>query len=204
MAGLEAAAAVYGLITGTIGIIETSIKIYEAVRDKSGITKELRMVCAKLPSIKEILENAAEQFKSKGLDAQVWVNASADVEHCMSICQELQDVLERAYPGDETGPAGRVFKNLDNIVSRRGKKAEELLKEICHHLDILRQRQIITNTRLLEELKEAVNELFPKSSITQHNLYGTNVGGDQSYTNSGSGQMITGQGTTVNFNSKGA
>ena len=57
--GIETAAGVYGLMTGTIAIIQTSIAIYDAVQDKSGVTKELRKVSSQMPSIKELLEEAA-------------------------------------------------------------------------------------------------------------------------------------------------
>ena len=58
-AGIETAAGVYGLITGTIAVVQTSIAIYDAVQDKSGVTKELRKVSSQMPSIKELLEEAA-------------------------------------------------------------------------------------------------------------------------------------------------
>jgi len=203
ISGIETAAGVYGLITGTIAIIDASIKIYDAVHDKSGVTKELRKVSAQMPSIKELLEDAAAQYDAKKLDEQTWLNAGADVKRCHEACQELQDVLESAYPKADLGPVGRVFKNLGNIVSRKGKTAEQLLKEIHGYLELLKHRRIITNTTLLEQIKEAVEELFPKSGVTQHNLYGTNVGGDQNFNNSGPGHQINGQGSTINFH-KGA
>lgn len=197
MVELGTAAAVYGLITGTIGIINTSIQIYKAVQDKSGITEGLRKVSEKLPSIKDLLEDAAEQYKSKNIDEQVWLSVGADIQHCNAACKELQEILERAYPRDSASPAGRVFKNLGNIVSGRGKKAEDLLKEICQYLDLLGQRQIITNTRLLEELKQTVNELFPTSGVIQHNVNGPNIARDQNFTG-GNGPMFNGPIGTYN------
>lgn len=193
MAGIETAAGVYGLITGTITIIDTSIQIYEAVRDKSGITKELRKVSAQLPSIKELLRDATAQYDAKKLDDQQWVNAASDVKQCNAACQELQDLLNSAYPEVDTGPVGRVFKNLGNIVSRKGKTAEELLKEIHSYLDRLKHQQIITNTTLLQEIKNAVDELFPQSGITQNNVNGPNIGRDQIFTG-GTGPMFNGPG----------
>jgi hypothetical protein len=46
MSGLETAAAVYGLVTGTIDIVKVSIEIYRAVKDQSGIPEKLRKVRA--------------------------------------------------------------------------------------------------------------------------------------------------------------
>lgn len=46
MSRFDAATGVYGLITGTIAVIDASIKIWDAVQDKFGVTKELRKVAA--------------------------------------------------------------------------------------------------------------------------------------------------------------
>jgi hypothetical protein len=197
MSGIESAAGVWGLIADTISVIETSIKIYDAVRDKSGITKELRKVSEQLPSIKELLEDAKAQYDPKKLDAQKWVEAGADVKNCIEACKELQDVLDRAYPKAGAGLVGRVFKNLGNLVSQKGRTAEQLLKDIHGYLDLLHQRQIITNTKLLQEVKRAVDELFQQSGMTQiqNNVNGHNVGRDLTYSG-GPGPMFNGPGVT--------
>lgn len=195
MAGVETAAGVYGLITGTIAIIDTSLQVYEAVRDKSGITKELKKVSVQLPAIKELLKDAAAQYDAKKLDDQQWVNAASDVKNCKAACQELQDLLTGAYPEASTGSVGRVFKNVGNVVSRKGKTAGELLKDIHGYMDRLRHRQIITNTGLLQDIKDVVDELFSQSGITQNNVNGPNIGRDQIFTG-GQGPMFNGPGAS--------
>jgi hypothetical protein len=200
MSGIETALGVYTLITGTITIVDVSIQIYNAVKDTSGITKELSTVSRKLPSIKELLEDAAAQYNAQKLGEQEWLNAGADIKSCNEACQELQEVLESAYPQPDASKLDRVFKNLGNIVSRKGKTAEQLLKDIYSYLELLKQRRIITNARLLEDIKEAVDELFPKSGVTQNNVHGDNIGRDKkTYTSSGSGHMFTGDNGTYNI-----
>ena len=203
MSGLEAAAAVSGLIGLTITVIQGSIQIYGAVKDKSGIPERLRKVSDTLPSLLELLEGAKAQFDKDHPPKQAWVEVEKDVKRCQESCQELHDILERAYPKADAGTVGRVFKNMGNLVSRKSKTAEELLKDIHGYLEILKQRQIITNAAPLDNIKKTVDELFPQFGITQNNELGTNIGGDQVNNNTGSGpQLIGPSGGNYTFHSK--
>ena len=178
MSGLEAAAAVSGLIGLTIATIDASVQIYDAVKDKSGIPEKLRKVSDTLPSLAELLKGAQAQFDKDQPTKQVWFEVEKDLERCHGACQELHAILESAYPKTDTGTVSRVFKNVGTLLSRKSKTAEQLLKEIHGYLEILQQRQIITNATLLDDIKETVDELFPRPGITQHNVSGMNIGGD--------------------------
>jgi hypothetical protein len=202
MSGLEAAAAVSGLIGLTIAVIDASVQIYDAVKDKSGIPEKLRKVSDTLPSLAELLKGAQAQFDKDQPTKQAWFEVKKDLERCHGACQELHDILESAYPKTDTGAVSRVFKNVGTLLSRKSKTAEQLLKEIHGYLEILKQRQIITNATLLDDIKETVDELFPRPGITQNNASGTNIGGDQVNNNTGSGQQFNGPGGTFTFNSK--
>lgn len=201
MSGLDTAAAVYGLIGGTIAIIETSVEIYDAVKDKSGIPLKLRKVSDKLPSLLEILRGAESQYKAGQPDGSTWISAAADVKRCDEACQELQDLLGSAFPKIGVGRVGRFFKGTGTVLSRKHRTAEQLLAEIYECLEMLVDRSILTNTGLLEDIKKTVDELLEASGLTQHNVHGTNIGRDQVYhnTQSGTGQMFTGPGGTFNF-----
>jgi hypothetical protein len=205
MSALEAAAAVSGLIGFTIAVIQGSIQIYGAVKDKSGIPERLRKVSDALPSLLEVLEGAKAQFDKDHPPKQAWVEVEKDVKRCQESCQELHDILERTYPKADAGTLGRVFKNMGNLVSRKSKTAEELLKDIHGYLEILKQRQIITNTEKLDDIKNTIDELFPASGIIQNTNSGINVGhnnGQISNQSGGSGNMFTGPNGNFTFNSK--
>lgn len=190
---------VFDLVVSTIEVVKISIEIYQAVQDKSGIPRRLRKVSDTLPSLLEILKNAEAQYNARQPDLQAWVNAESDVKHCEEACQDLQGLLKSIYPKAGASKVGRFFKGTGTILSGKGKTAEQLLADIHEHLKLLMDRQIITNTTLLQEIKETVDDIFSKSGITQNNTHGTNVAGDQSFNNTGSGHMINGQGSTVNF-----
>jgi hypothetical protein len=204
MIGLEVASAVGGLIGLTISVVQGSIQIYDAVKDKSGIPEKLRKVSDTLPSLAELLKGAKTQFDKRQPAEQAWIEVEKDFRRCHEACQELREILESAYPKSDTGTVGRVFKNMGNLVSRKNNTAEQLLKEIHGYLEVLKQRQIITNATLLDDIKKTVDELFPRPGLTQNNVSGTNVGGDQVFhnNNTGHGQQFNGPGGTFNFGSK--
>lgn len=191
---------VFDLVLSAIEVVKISIEIYQAVQDKSAVPKRLRTVSDTLPSLLEILESAEAQYNIQQPDQQAWITARSDVRHCEEACRDLQSLLETVYPKADASKVGRFFKATGTILSGKGKTAEQLLADIHGHLNVLMDRQIITNTTLLQEIKKTVDEFFPKSGITQNNTHGTNVAGDQNFTNTGCGHMINGQGSTVNFN----
>jgi hypothetical protein len=201
MSGIETALGVYGLITGTITIIDTSIQIYDAVKDKSGIPKKLRKVSETLPSLKELFRGAEAQFNQNQLAETAWISVGKDVQSCNEACRELQDLLSRAYPQEEANRARRFVKAASTILSGKGKTAEQLLKEIQGYLEVLLDRQILTNAALLEDIKATVDELLPRDGqIVQNNVNGDNIGGDKkSYAHSGSGHMFTGDNGTFHI-----
>jgi hypothetical protein len=164
MSGLEASAAVFGLIAGAIDITHKAVEIYRAVEDKSGIPKALRKVSEKLPSVEGILRNAEAQFKRLEFDAiDEWTlrDMKRDVQDCRESCKELHELLLSAYPQEGSGKAGRLWKGTKTVFSSKGKTAEGLLEEIRMYLDMLASRQIISNAVLLKDIKSLVEE-FPK------------------------------------------
>jgi hypothetical protein len=201
MSGIETALGVYGLITGTITIIDTSIQIYGAVKDKSGIPEKLRKVSETLPSLKELLRGAEAQFNQNQLAETAWTSVCKDVQRCNEACRELQDLLSKAYPEEQASRARRFVKATTTILGGKGKTAEQLLKEIQGYLEVLLDRQILTNAALLEDIKATVDELLPRDGqVVQNNVHGDNIGRDKkSYAHSGSGHMFTGDNGTFHI-----
>jgi hypothetical protein len=192
---------VFDLVLGTIEVIKTSVEIYKAVQDKSGIPEKLKKVSEKLPSILEILQSAEARYKAGQPEEQAWVTAESDVRHCKEGCQDLQDLLKSAYPRADTGKVGRFFKGTGTVLSGKGKTAEQLLVEIHGYLTRLMDRQILTNTALLEDIKKTVDDMLLQPGLSQHNVKGPNIGRDQhNHNNSGSSQQFYGAGGTYNFN----
>jgi hypothetical protein len=148
MSGFEVAAAVFGMVAGTIDLIHKSIEIYGAVKDKAGIPKALMKVSDKLPSLEELLRGAQAQYeegKLNTIDNQTWDIAKQEIEQCKELCQELHDLLLSSYPKADAGKAGRLWKGTKTVFSGNAKDVEVLVEEILEHSAILAKLAIINN-----------------------------------------------------------
>ncbi|KAK5685481.1 hypothetical protein LTS10_003560 [Elasticomyces elasticus] len=157
--GFEEAAVVYGVVVGTIELIKTAREIYDAVQDKSGIPDKLKKVAEQLPSVESLLQGAQEQYDKSQANKDVWTQAKPDVEQCQKHCKALKDLLDKALPKEGSNTAERTWKATKNVLGSTSKDAQKHLKAICDALSKLQQRQIITNTALLEDIKVIVGEL---------------------------------------------
>jgi len=207
MSGLETGAAIYGLIIGTIEILNAANEAWSAVKDKSGIPKTLRATSVKLAPLIELLKGAETQWqnaKHKSAE-QLWVEVGKYVERCNQACKELQEILLKAYPKEDAGNFRRFIKGIGTVLSSKNRTAEQLLKEIHECLVVLFDRQILTNAELLDDIKATVDELLPQSGSTQNNVSGDNIIGDKvvgSKFTGGSGPMFNAPINTYNAGGK--
>ncbi|KAK3617641.1 hypothetical protein LTR56_025153 [Elasticomyces elasticus] len=179
MSGVAEAATVYSLVTGTVEIIKTAIEIWEAVKDKGNLPRQLRVVAEKLPSVQQLLATSEQQYQLKRLPNTQWATAKQN----QSISTDT-NAVRRAWTGKVT------------VLSGRGKKAEDLLREVHQELDVLGQYHIVTSTELLAQIKAAV-EQSESSDGTTYQHYGegplsvhAGPGTQHVNTNSGSGNWF--------------
>jgi len=200
MSGAEA----IGLIGFAITAIDTSIQIYKAVSDRSGIPEKLRKVSDKLPALSELLQGAQSQIDKAQPTGQTWRDVMKAIQDCRDACEDLHGLLDSVYPKADAGTTARVFKSMSSMISNKSKTAEELLKDIHGYLEILKHRQIITNAETLDDIKRTVDELFPISGITQNNGSGTNIAHNNGQVNNliGSGKQFNGSNGTYYFDGK--
>lgn len=210
MAEVAAAAAVYGLITGSIALIRTAIDIYGAVQNEAGIPAKLKKVSDNLPPLQTLLEGAKAQHECGNLDIQVWTNVKEDFEHCEELCKELHDLLAKAYLAEDASKRSRFWTHTKTVLSGKGNTAEQLLKDIWVYLDVFAKKGIVTNTALLREIKDVVDELSLVSgsgSTFNHSGIGDQVAGDQftgnKYQQGDSGRMFNAPINTINEGTKG-
>jgi hypothetical protein len=155
MAGVGEASAILGLITGSIDLIKLSIEIYKASQGKA--PSRIRAVAKELPSIVKLLEDADANAKGAPNDS-IWKKVKPDLERCKEECAALHTLFENICPTDESNPAQRLWKSTSAIVQRKRSGAEERLAAIFKILAVLETHHVITNTRLLEEVKETLEE----------------------------------------------
>ncbi|KAK3647282.1 hypothetical protein LTR56_008113 [Elasticomyces elasticus] len=195
MSGVAEAATVYSLVTGTIEIIKTAIEIWEAVKDKDKLPRQLRVVAEKLPSIQQLLATSEQQYQLKRLPDTQWATARQNVERCRTGCEDIRGIFDKAFPSNANA-AQRIWTGTVTALSGRGKKAEELLQDVYKELEVLGQYHIVTNTELLAQIGAAVEELKGGEKPTYHHsgsgALSVHTGTGSQYTNSGEGHMFNG------------
>lgn len=204
MAEVAAVSAIFGLVTGSIDVIKICITIYKDVQDKTKLPKRLRLVAEQLPSIQQILLSA--QDNQNQLHHSRWIEAKSDLERCHESCEALTKLFEEAFPKQDAGKFGRLITAAATVLHSKGQKAEKILRQIKSALDNLTTQDVITNTKLLDEITLVLadmqkdnNEGLPsQESGTQNN----NMGGTGHFTtinNEASGNARQFNGPVGNF-----
>jgi hypothetical protein len=151
MAGVGEASAILGLITGSIDLIKLSIEIYKAAQGKA--PSGIRKVAKDLPSIVQLLEDADAKAQGAPNDS-IWKKVRPDLERCKEECAALKTLFENICPADATKPTQRVWKTVAAFAKGKTSEAKDHLAALHEILSVLGTHHVITNTRLLEEVKE--------------------------------------------------
>jgi hypothetical protein len=171
MSGVGEASAILGLITGSIDLIKLSIEIYKAAQGKA--PSRIRAVARELPSIVKLLEDADVKAQGAPSDS-IWNQVKPDLERCRAECAALHTLFENICPANQSNPTQRIWKSTFAIVRGKRSEAEEHLGAIFKTLSVLGTHHVITNTRLLEEVKETLEEWEENDSGIVHRGTGHN------------------------------
>jgi hypothetical protein len=171
MSGVGEASAMLGLITGSIDLIKLSIEIYKAAQGKA--PSRIRAVARELPSIVKLLEDADVKAQGAPSDS-IWNQVKPDLERCRAECAALHTLFENICPANQSNPTQRIWKSTFAIVRGKRSEAEEHLAAIFKTLSVLGTHHVITNTRLLEEVKETLEEWEENDSGIVHRGTGHN------------------------------
>lgn len=178
--------AVFGLITGSIALIEKSIKIYSAVQDKDGLEPKLRKVADKLPQVEELLQTAEAQYHDGAPEEAAWIRAQETLQRCKNNCQAIHDIFSAIFPQADASSTKRLWKGALTHFGGRGKKVDSLFTDMYEQLDTLVQNRILTNTGLLEGIKATVDEL---ADTGNGNFENSGSGAQQNLVQHGQGTM---------------
>jgi hypothetical protein len=155
MSGLGEASAIFSLITGSIDVIKLSIEIYKAAQGRA--PSRIRAVAKELPSIVQLLEDADSNAKAAS-DSSIWNKVKPDLERCKEECAALHTLFENACPTNGATPAQRVWKTSVAILIGKRSEAEKHLAAILKTLSVLETHHVITNTKMLEDVRETLEE----------------------------------------------
>lgn len=175
MSGVE----VVGLISAIIGIIDTSIKIYNAFKSASGLPSSLHDVASRLPLIQETLQIAK--------DGMVNVQSELSLKNmtsCLESCQQKAEKIKLIFSNLAVlNNSARIFR-LYNAwrATTKAEKVATLSKEISEHLQVL-----TANHAIQAATRSQMDEVIAKLDPGRANSRGVSV----SFSNWGSGRVIT-------------
>ena len=154
MSGGEAAA-VLGLISSIITIIDTTKKVYDAATNKTGLPKAFGECAIKLPLVKNVLKN----IEKGNVDEEGCKEAKDVTEGCKKKASTLEGLFQKVLPAEGDSRLQRYHKAV-KIVGK-GNEVESLMKGILEDLELLNSERIMkmpTKTQQ-EQIAKAISEI---------------------------------------------
>ena len=190
-----------GIISGTIAIVDATIKVCQAASDSLGLPTTFREIHSRLPLVQNTLQ--ATLGKLDASDPATLSSAPlATLRSCQEKTKELAQLVNMAVAQKTDSRAKRCLKAV-NAVVLKGQKAEGLMQEILADLSILSANNI-AKAPTVEQLGDMLGDRSAKGDGAGYNEKHTffeNTGsgtvivcsgkGDQML-NVGSGPQITG------------
>jgi hypothetical protein len=124
-----------GLISSTIAIINTSIQLYQALGDVSGLPPSFRDVANRLPAIQHTLEGALRRLAEGEEHACTNVGLYRMLESCHNKATALQNILQSVIPNANTSLIKRCAMAMRAI--SLANRVEDLMQSILHDLQVL-------------------------------------------------------------------
>lgn len=187
-------AEVIGAISGVVALIETSIKIYDRVKNDIKLSETFEVVRCRLPVILHTLETCKNNLKQRAdsIPQDVCDALEEILEACYTKAKHLREILEKIESGERHTWMKRYSKILRSL--GKGNKIEELMLGLVKDVQLIVNHHAVrfANQQQKAELDDIVQQMksFPSS-----------VPEDESPTsfNSGGGTLIN----NVNRNSGG-
>ncbi|KFY87014.1 hypothetical protein V500_07258 [Pseudogymnoascus sp. VKM F-4518 (FW-2643)] len=188
----SAGAAVVGLISGVISIIEATKTIYDAAKDVKGQPETFRQVHARLVLVIGILNRARE--RALIVDKTTQEALEPILESCKAKAKNLQKIFQKVIRKDDDKWYNRYKKALSTLGKEY--KVECLMEEILKDIQVLVYERLMgtaTNAQL-KEIQEAIKEMNEMPS----SLQGETRGGTQNYQGSSNNNANTIRGARRN------
>ena len=193
MPGAEAAA-VLGVISSIITIVDGAKKVYDAAKDARGLPGAFREVAGRLPIVETTLGTVKGRITGNVVDKNTCRAVQSVAEACEVKTKKLGDLFEKALPKDGGFDPKRYYRAVKAY--GKGNKVENLMKGILEDLQLLACEHGVRTATLAEQkqIVEAIKEMstIPPSvsdetveeigfvnsnfgSGTQYNAQGENV-----------------------------
>jgi hypothetical protein len=198
---------VIGAISGVIGLIETSIKIYDSAQKDIKLSETFETVRRRLPIIRDILETCKSHIEAKAdlIPENVQKALDATLEDCDTKAMNLRGIFEKIIAGQSDGWERRYLKYLRRL--GKGNKVEELMVGLTEDVqlivndDAVRSANQPQNAELvatIEEIKSISSSVPDEGGFSM--TFGSGGGAQTTNVNKGSGPQnnISGNGTQYN------
>ena len=212
MSGAEAAA-VLGLISSIISIIEGTKKVYDAATNAQGLPEAFREVAGRLPIIENILGSTKKCIEERRVNNDSCKGVKHIVKACEEKAKELKGLFDKVIPEDGASRLTRYYKAVKAL--GKGNEVEKLMRGMLMDVQLLachrgmktatqaQQEQIITAIAEVSAVSPSVPEHeFQETGFTntnsgpgtQYNVQGENIAqGSARLYNSGGGSMNFGK-----------
>lgn len=160
---------IIGLITGTIEIVKSTQILYSAFKGPKGQPKEFRSIAAKFPLVVEILENAETEAQQIQLGDGPKNEAENNIKACKEKAEALNKIFKAVLCEDDDNWLERYKKAIVGL--SKGKRAEELMREIMEHIQLVTCKKIMGTATIdqIEKLQQAIQEMIDMPSSISDN-----------------------------------
>lgn len=124
MSGVEAAA-VLGVISSVIAIVDGTKKVYDAALSATGLPIAFREVSTRLPIVKEILESTKQHIDDAHIDTSSYSVIKTLVEACEDRAKRLKAIFDKVIPGNEDSRLTRYISAAKTL--GQGERVETLM-----------------------------------------------------------------------------
>ncbi|KAK7968784.1 hypothetical protein PG988_007857 [Apiospora saccharicola] len=201
MSGAGEGAAMLGLISGALTIIEAVQKVYDAAKNAEDIPKAFQEVALRLPLLRETLEIVEQQCNRDDFDDLASSEVLSSVRRIKKKLRKLETIFNKCIPTEDSSRFERYILALRTL--GKDHKVEKLMKSLLEtSQDIVNHHSIRAATadqvdRLGKALKDisALEPSVPDNVIEDPNISARNV-------HTGSGDLNTASGNARQFNAR--
>lgn len=196
MSGVE----VLGAITAVIGILESSIKVYDSVKRDKKLPETLKIVRSRMPVILDTLQKCAKKLRPN--EHSMPTDICDALENILFACEEKAETLEKIFKNVIPAEADSWERYL-KVVRRvgKGKQVEELMEALTKDVQLLVNHDAVSSATpeqndQLEHIVEEMQSLRSSIAEEQHQplRFESGGGAQTNNVNSGSGQQINNNG----------
>ncbi|EFR01949.1 SesA protein [Nannizzia gypsea CBS 118893] len=197
MSGIEA----IGLISGIISIVDTAIKLHDALKNADCLPRAFQEVALRLPVVKDTLTTVKGHLEENGGDAATFQAIMPVIEGCSDNAEALKNILQEVMVSPDHSRLQRYRLAIRRL--GKGSQVEELMKTLLENVQLLAGNRAIkaaTEAQVSEVLEaiHALSDVPPSAPDTPGSVsfahYGTgsqfnNADGGTQNNNTGSGRQ---------------